>query len=370
MTKTLTCAVVAAALLGGCAAPVPLTQDPRAPVPSRTLRLEGVRGTRAGVGVPGRFDHFAYDSATGRLFVAALENGSLEVIDLNSWTRVRSITGLKQPQGAAVVPSTGCVAVACGGDGMLRVYDTRTLEEKTAIEVGPDADNVRYDVRLHTVYVTWGAGDRAAIGVYDAATWRKLREIPFTSRPESFQIDPAGSRLFANVPGGVRATRDGQVVVVDRDTNRPTTAIFLEKTARNFPMAYDAARDRLFVAARRPARLIALDSRRCVVTARAVCGEDSDDLFFDAKTGQVLVICGGYRPDMADGQPAPADADETGSIEVFTVSTEGKLLRCALTRTAPHARTGLFIPERRALYIAVPQRPDADPEIREYKVPG
>jgi len=83
---------------------------------------------RSDAGVPGRLDHFSYDPATHRLFVAALENGSLEVLDLNTGQRVKSIPGLSQPQGIAIGPPTGCAAVACGGDGLVRVYDTRTLE--------------------------------------------------------------------------------------------------------------------------------------------------------------------------------------------------------------------------------------------------
>lgn len=372
MTRAVVLALTCAALIGGCTSPAALKADPRAPVLTRTLRLEGVRGTRPNVGVPGRFDHFAYDSATGRLFATALENGSLEVIDVESWSRVKSITGLQQPQGAAVVPAgegASLVAVACGGDGVLRVYDTRTLEEKRAIAVGVDADNVRYDARLKQVYVTWGSVKHGAIAVFDATTWAKLREIPFLSRPESFQLDPAGSRLYANQPGGTRATCDGRVVVLDRDTNRPTTDIMLENLSRNFPMALDAAGERLFVVTRRPARLLCIDTRRCVVTGRVVCGEDSDDLFYDAKTGHVLVVCGGYRPDMVDGGPKAADMDETGSVEVYAVSSDGHMSLRAKTRTAPRARTGLFVPERRALYVAVPMRGEADPEVREYKVP-
>ena len=47
-------------------------------------------------GVFGRIDHFGYDSRRGNLFVAALGNDTVEVI--NSLRRVHTIKGLDHPQ--------------------------------------------------------------------------------------------------------------------------------------------------------------------------------------------------------------------------------------------------------------------------------
>jgi len=55
-------------------------------------------------GVQGRIDHLAADLADGRLFVAALENNTLEVVDLKCGKRIREIAGLQEPQGVAYVP--------------------------------------------------------------------------------------------------------------------------------------------------------------------------------------------------------------------------------------------------------------------------
>src|SRR5258706_14879518 len=51
--------------------------------------------------VEGRIDHMAVDVAGQRLFVAALGNSSLKVIDLRAGKRTQSITGLREPQGVA-----------------------------------------------------------------------------------------------------------------------------------------------------------------------------------------------------------------------------------------------------------------------------
>src|ERR1051325_5714939 len=49
-------------------------------------------------GVEGRIDHLALDAANERLFVCALGNNTIEVVDLRKGERIRSITGLGSPR--------------------------------------------------------------------------------------------------------------------------------------------------------------------------------------------------------------------------------------------------------------------------------
>ena len=63
-------------------------------------------------GVEGRIDHFAFDPAGDRLFVCALGNNTVEVLDLRKGERVRSITALGAPQGVAYVPEFDRLFVA------------------------------------------------------------------------------------------------------------------------------------------------------------------------------------------------------------------------------------------------------------------
>ena len=354
--------------MAGCAAPERRAGAVSRVEPGRIVVLPGVHGTRPNTGVPGRIDHLAYDPKTQRLFVAALENGSLEVLDLEAGQRVRSIGGLSRPQGAAVVPTMDCVAVACGGDGSLHVYDTSNLEEKAAFEVGPDADNVRYDARNDTVLVSYGTTNQGAIAIFNPHTWKRLREIHFDSRPESFQVDPNGERLFANLPKGVRAVTDGSVAVANRNEGRILATIPLAGRARNFPMAFDAAHERLFIASRRPARLIEIDTRRNAVVGEAPCVDDSDDLFYDAASGRVLVIGGGFRRDLQTADTGAEPSTPKPAIDVFAAGADGKLERIQTVPTAWRGRTGLFVPSRRAIYVAVPFHDEIEAEVREYRV--
>src|ERR1700756_5936470 len=62
-------------------------------------------------GVEGRIDHFSVDVPGQRLFIAALENGSVEVLDTRQGVRTE-IKGLAEPQGVYYDSKTGRLYVA------------------------------------------------------------------------------------------------------------------------------------------------------------------------------------------------------------------------------------------------------------------
>src|SRR5829696_8239216 len=95
------------------------------------------------LGVEGRIDHFGADPQGKRLYLAALGNDSLEVIDLQAGKRIKSNSGLKKPTGVRVLP-LGNVAAASGNDGKVRVFDAN-LKLLGTVDDLDDADNVRLD---------------------------------------------------------------------------------------------------------------------------------------------------------------------------------------------------------------------------------
>src|SRR4029077_8580781 len=74
-------------------------------------------------GVEGRIDHFAFDPISERLFVCALGNNSVEVVDLHKGQRIHSITGLGAPQGVAYVSGLDRLLVANDDRGICKIYD-------------------------------------------------------------------------------------------------------------------------------------------------------------------------------------------------------------------------------------------------------
>lgn len=325
-------------VLFGCSAPGPSLASGSEPVLKRSIPMPGVSG---------RIDHFAYDPLTKRLFVAALENGSLEAIDVENGERVKSVAGLKEPQGIVFVPSTKQVVVACGGDGTVRAYDAASLEEKLKVDVGEDADNMRLDSEGKLIVVGHSSG---AVAFLDTVTLKKAGEVKFSGHPESFQLEPGSQRVFINVPGGL-VGGGGGVVVADRTTQKVTATWTLKEAGRNFPMALDAAHKRLYVGCRRSAKLLVIDTDSGKVVASPECVGDADEVFVDAKTGRVLVVGG------------------DGAIDLFETKDQQDYTKAASIKTVSGARTGLLVAETHLLYVAVPKRSGHDAEIREYTLP-
>ena len=103
--------------------------------------------------VKGRIDHASVDVKGQRLFVAAVDNHTLEVVDLKSGQRVRTIADLAEPQGVFYDASTNRLFVACGLDGVTKIFDGTTLQILATVKFPDDADNIRYDARNRHVIV-------------------------------------------------------------------------------------------------------------------------------------------------------------------------------------------------------------------------
>src|SRR3954468_14388081 len=89
-----------------------------------------------------RIDHFAVDPAGKRLFVAALGNGTLEVLDVSTGKRITSIGGLKEPQGVSYLPLVHRIVVAMRG-GAVASFDDQTYQRTATLPNLGDADNLR-----------------------------------------------------------------------------------------------------------------------------------------------------------------------------------------------------------------------------------
>src|SRR5438105_8483353 len=78
-------------------------------------------------GVNSRIDHLAVDVPGERLFVCALGNNTVEVLDLRKGERVHTITGLGAPQGVAFAPDSNRLYVANDKGGLCNIYDGKSF---------------------------------------------------------------------------------------------------------------------------------------------------------------------------------------------------------------------------------------------------
>src|SRR5258707_11576689 len=78
-------------------------------------------------GVKGRLDHMAVDLEKKRLFVAAVTNNSLEVVDLTSGKVIKSLTGFSNTQDALFLGGNFNKLFVSSLDGHLRVFQGETF---------------------------------------------------------------------------------------------------------------------------------------------------------------------------------------------------------------------------------------------------
>ena len=85
------------------------------------------------------------------------------------------------------------------------------------------------------------------------------------------------------------------------------------------------------------------------MAAKLPIGGDTDDLFFDAATKRLYVICG------------------EGVINVFAQQDPDRYTPLTTLKTGTRARTGLFVPGQRTLYVAQPAAGEVPARIRSYR---
>lgn len=290
--------------------------------------------------VEGRIDHLAIDASAQRLYVAALGNNTVEVLDLKTNGHLKSVPGFREPQGIAVLPDLRVVAVANGQGEGVQFIDAGDYHPSRAVRLGEDSDNVRYDAGAKRLYVGFGGGALASINPADG---KVLGEAKLSGHPESFQLERSGSRVFVNVPDA------GHIAVVDRAAMKVVATWPVAGAKANFPMALDEANHRLFAGCRRPAKALVYDTATGKETTSFDIVGDTDDLFYDAARKR-LYVSGGE-----------------GFVDVFQEQSAGRFTRLAHTATAAGARTSLFVPEQSRLYLAVPHRGSQKAEIRIYE---
>jgi len=288
--------------------------------------------------VQGRIDHIAIDLKGQRLFVAALGNNTLEVVDLKQGKRVASLSGFDEPQGVAYLPESGTVVVASGGDGSVTFLAGDSLKPLKTVRLGADADNVRYDPARGRVYVGYGAGALAVL----SAEGERIGAVPVGGHPESFQLD--GAKIYVNVPSR------REVAVVDADKLQVTETWPVNDAAANFPMALDADHHRLFVVTRRPSRLLVYDTGTGKPISNVEAGGDSDDIFYDGGRGRIYASFG------------------AGAVFIYEQVDADHYRLAAKVETAAGARTALFAPELGRLFVAAPSRSDHAAEIMAYQI--
>lgn len=306
---------------------LPLQLEEQIPVPS----------------VAGRIDHFSADVKRKRLFVSALGNNSLEVIDVFAGRVIHSIEGLARPQGPLYVPGVDKLYVANAEDGKVRVYDGATYTLRKTIDFGEDPDNMRYDEASNRVFVGFGQ-ENGGIAMIDPKTDERVGEVFKTGgHPESFQVEASGGHIFVNVPDA------GNVVESIDRKGGAVTKWPLKGLRSNYAMALNEEDHRLFTITRKPPMLVVLDTQSGNEVARLRATGECDDVFFDASRKRIYVIGG------------------EGMISVFQQNDRDHYKLLANVPSAVGVRTGFYYVKRDRFYVAVPAKGNEPAQIWTYE---
>lgn len=296
----------------------------------------------------GDFDHFAVDLAGNRLFLTGEANNAVVVMDIRSNKLIHTITDVDEPHSMLFLPAAKQLWVVAGGDGTLKIFDSNTYAPIETVKLTEGADSSAYDPAKHLLYIAAGGSDAklaySLINIVDTNTRKKVGDIKVDSTNiEALAIEKNGSRIFANI-------RDKSVVgVIDRGKKTVTSTWTLGDLHGNTPLIFDEANHRIFVAGRKPASLVVLDSDSGKIVATLPTAEMTDDMAFDPAGKRIYVVCSDFTVVYSQ-----KDADHYEEL--------------ARIPTGFRAKTALLVPQLKRYYVAAPRHENDPAAVKVYEV--
>ena len=299
--------------------------------------------------VKGRLDHMDVDVKRKRLFVAGLENGTLEVVDLQAGKFARSIPGFEKPQGALYVPELNKLFVASGDDGMLRVFWGDTLDLLDPIQLDRGPNRVVYEPHSKLVYVGYGGKDAGKdygeVGIIDAKKDKRIGDIKVVAHPSELLLDRSGTTLFVFIAIA------NQIQVIDTN-KRQIVSTWQVSSQRPGDAAFDESTSRLFIGTRTPPEMIVMDSKSGKEVAHFPTADGMDGVYFDAPRKRVYVSGGRELP--------------SGFVYIYHQKDADHYENVGSVTTRGGAGTSLWLPELNRYYVAAPANEGAVAAILVY----
>lgn len=283
-------------------------------------------------GYSGDFDHFAVDTARGRILLAAEDHATLEVFNLRTGEHLRTVRGFGAPHSILVRPDSPTIIVT-DSDKMTHILDADTYTEKGSVHLTPGADSAAYDATANIYYVVTGGKDvdmkTCYIEAINPDTGEELGKIEFQdNHVEALTLERDGDRLFINL------AQTNKIAVVDRKKMTVIATWPVPPARQNAMVAFDESNRRLYVVCRDPGMVVVLNSDSGEVTNSLPAPLRADDLLFDRKSHRLYVPGG------------------EGFVGIYDTSDPDHLKQIARVKTAPGAKTGLLLPDSGRLILA------------------
>jgi len=302
-------------------------------------------------GFTGDFDHFGLDLKGNRLFLASEDQKTVEVFDLRTGERIKSIKGFGQPLTMTYLPESDVLIVADGGDtDAVELVDCKDYKIIKTLKLGPGVDHSAYNPVNGYFYVENGGGPEAkthVLTIIDTKSFKKVGDIaglPGNSN-EGMVIDHEGKKLYLNLTG------TDEVGVIDLSTRQLVEKWPLPDVHVAHAIALDEGNHRLFTATRKPPQFIAFNIDTGKVVASLPCVGVNSDMWLDFARKQIYVT-----------------GSETASV--FKQHDADRYEHLAEVPTAYRAKSSMFVPGLKRLYVADSGKgkPDAKLALQIFEV--
>jgi DNA-binding beta-propeller fold protein YncE len=297
----------------------------------------------------GDFDHFAADVDGHRLFLTAEENDKLEILDIRTNQRIRTMEDIKAPHAVLFRKDLKKLFVVEGDASAVKIYDSESYKPLGEVKLSVDADSIAYDPPTSYMYVVNGGREAktpySLISVVDTNNSKKLRDIKIpNNHVEAVTLEKSGPRMFINITG-----KDA-VAVMDRNQSALTATWPLPAGDKlNVAMAFDEANHRLFIVTRTPGKLIVMNSDDGKVIANLPAVGLVDDAAYDAQHKRIYLAGDQY-------------------LDVFEQKDPDHYALLAKIPGGFRAKTGILVPELNRYYLAVPHHEGKEAEVRVYDI--
>jgi DNA-binding beta-propeller fold protein YncE len=302
-------------------------------------------------GVVRKWDHFGVDLKGNRLFVTSEEEPAVEVFDLRTNKHIRSLTEFKEPHNVVPFPDLNEIFVIDGEASEIKILDYESYKLMGHIALSIDADPFAYDPDTKLLYVVNGGREAhtpyCLVSIVDTKTGKKLADMKLdTNRLESMAMEKSGPRLFVNMTGA------NLIGVVDREKRAVVQTWPISAAQDNVPMQYDESTHRLFVATRKPSKLVVVNTDTGKEVTSLAVADYVDDLAYDAAHHRLYIPGGG-------GEGAITVVEQRGADDYRVVAT---------VPTKPGAKTARLVPELNRYYVGVPAKDKQEAQILVYEV--
>jgi hypothetical protein len=333
------------------------------------MHMTGLLGLVETIPLPGDgyMDHLTIDVKGQRIFISGEAAKSLIAVDLRAGKVIHETKGLSaMPKKPFYLPETDEVWATLTDSSVVAIsgstYEvTKTVKLSGYGDPNKGADNASYDPATHLLYAGvevfedfGGSGQHgsndASIDIVDTKTAKLVGTIKLPGGdPAGITIEPSGKRLYVSM--GDIVGGDSHVAVIDLEKR----AVVAQWPITGGPVPHteglDAAHHRLFVGSRtvahtgdiggghqhEPGKLVVMDTETGTVVQVLDSVGGADDLQYDAATGRIYFV------------------GTTGTVAVFREMDPNHFQLLGKVPTGAISKTGLWVPELRRFYSAVPR---------------